>query len=190
MEGEEKMENKLKRVKRPSQKALDSAKKTIAVLMTVMALAGAPVVLTSCTSPSEQQAVRYAVSTDCDKAANEITNIVADQIDGKYYIGIKFNEIEKKSGFLNLKVEKERFIAVYVVDKNVYYAFLSQSGKDDGRAWLSNDDWAIAKKVADKYNPIKVVNYDSEITLKEAVAFANKNGSKFYRNEVDEVKSK
>ena len=184
------MNREVKRAKRPSAKTLENAKKTFVLLMTVLAISSAPVALTSCTSASDKQSIKYTVSTDCDKAANEITNIVADQINGKYYIGIKFDEVEKRSGFLNLKVEKEHFIAVYNVDKNLYYAFLSQSGKDDKRAWLSDDDWAIVKKVAKDYNPLKVVNYDKEITLKEAIEFANQNGSKFYSDKIDEEKSR
>ena len=180
----------MRRAKKPNKNVLNKLQKAGIVFLTVGMLASAPVMLTSCTSASDQQSIKYALSNDCDKAANEIKNIVADQINGKYYIGVKFDEIEKKSGFLNLKVEKEHFIAVYAVDKNLYYAFLSQSGKDDNRAWLSDDDWFIISKVAKDYNPIKVVNYASEITLKQALDFANNNGTKFYSSEVDEIKAK
>ena len=174
-------ENKLIRLKRVPN---DRTKKVVATLLTVLTLAG-PVALTSCTSKDAKQKIKYELSMDCDKSANEITGIVANTIDDKYYIGVKFDEFEKKRF---LSSEKEHYIAVYNVDKETYYAFTSYSGKDDARAYLSDKDWAFLRRVIKDVNPIKVVNYDKDITLKQAVEFEMKIGqeNKFYSDPINE----
>jgi len=168
---------------------LVNALKKVGAVVMVTGMLLAPVTLTSCTSSKDKQAIVYALSTDCDKAASDIKNIVADNIDGKYYLGVKFEESQMKRLF---KSDAEKYIAIYNVTKDEYYAFLSYSGKDDGRVWLSDNDWSMIRRITKEHNPIKVVNYDKEINIKQALDFVVKPGQeqKFYSDPITEKTEK